>query len=153
MASLNPKYDFTDRLDFLVTIMPVGASYLNCLHYGQQVYQCGEKPCFLRWDYGSDDTNQAHYGQKTPPEYNLGAIKVPLAIFGGSDDALAYPKDVEWAYTQMQNTTELFQILDNFDHTTFILSRNMDYFKNDVMNFLNKHNPNYQNQYLKNLII
>ena len=39
------------------------------------------------------------YGYNTPPQYNMGAIKVPLAIFGGSDDTLAYPKDVEWAYS------------------------------------------------------
>lgn len=36
------------------------------------------------------------YGQKSPPDYNLGEIDFPVAMFNGDVDTLADPKDVQW---------------------------------------------------------
>lgn len=38
--------------------------------------------------------NQKHYGQPTPPNYNLSNVNVNLALFTGSQDAFADPQDV-----------------------------------------------------------
>jgi lysosomal acid lipase/cholesteryl ester hydrolase len=51
---------------------------------------------FVRYDYGSDDENMKHYGQKKAPAYDLSKVKVPLGIFYGSQDLLADDKDVPW---------------------------------------------------------
>jgi len=45
---------------------------------------------------GSAKANQAKYGQETAPDYDLSLLKFPLAVFSGSKDLLADPKDVAW---------------------------------------------------------
>lgn len=37
-----------------------------------------------------------HYGQATPPKYDLSLVDFPVAAFGGENDILAPPKDVDW---------------------------------------------------------
>lgn len=63
-------------------------------HWAQQVRQrYATNPPFLRYDYGAAcqtawglprPCNRMHYGQDSPPAYELGAIQTPLALFSGA---------------------------------------------------------------------
>jgi len=68
---------------------PAGTSVKNLAHYSQLV-RSGN---WEKFDYGAAK-NMVIYGQKTPPKYNLGDLKVPVALFTGGQDYLADPKDV-----------------------------------------------------------
>jgi len=49
------------------------------------------------FDYGCglfSCDNQDHYGQRTPPSYDLSKINVPLGLYWGGNDILANPTDV-----------------------------------------------------------
>jgi len=40
------------------------------------------------------------YNSETPPDYDLSLLDFPLGLFGGKNDVLADPKDVDWFYNQ-----------------------------------------------------
>jgi hypothetical protein len=50
---------------------------------------------FKKFDWGRLD-NWRIYKLLEPPSYDLGAIRAPIALWHGTDDRLADPKDVEW---------------------------------------------------------
>jgi dienelactone hydrolase len=52
------------------------------------------------YDFG-EDGNVAHYGQPTPPAYNLNNIKMPVSLFVGGADALADPADAQILKTEL----------------------------------------------------
>jgi lysosomal acid lipase/cholesteryl ester hydrolase len=87
------NFDY-DRVLTMISMLPCGAGAYNFEHYGQLIHT--EKEAFRRWDYGTAEKNMAKYNQTTPPDYNLAAINLPIAIFSGSRDVLADPKDVAW---------------------------------------------------------
>lgn len=43
----------------------------------------------MKFDFGSDELNMDHYGQTTPPVYDLSKLAVDVALFYGSDDPTA----------------------------------------------------------------
>jgi len=45
------------------------------------------------YDYGNTELNMQHYGQSTPPFYNISDITYPLNIFEGTYDTLADIQD------------------------------------------------------------
>lgn len=49
------------------------------------------------YDYGNEKENREHYGQATPPSYDMAKIPndVPLFIAYGGADAISVPEDVE----------------------------------------------------------
>jgi hypothetical protein len=56
---------------------------------------------FQAYDYGSPAANQQHYGQSTPPPFNLSQIRVPLRLFGGNSDLLADVTDVNYLWQSL----------------------------------------------------
>jgi len=48
---------------------------------------------FKKLDYGKDG-NMEHYGQPTPPKWDLNNIKMKVHLIGGDEDLLCVPKDV-----------------------------------------------------------
>lgn len=86
-----------DRTDVVLAQVPADASAYNFEHYGQ-LFRCkSEGPEFKRFDYG-EEKNMKVYGQKHPPHYNLKNIGFPTAIFYGTYDDMADPKDVAWLH-------------------------------------------------------
>ena len=43
------------------------------------------------YDYGAEG-NKQHYGQDTPPQYNVGNMKTPVHLYSSTNDWLADPK-------------------------------------------------------------
>jgi len=82
------------RIDIYMGHTPGATSKQNLFHY-QQFVNTGR---FQKFDYGSAELNQQHYGQPTPPPYNLSNIQTPIYMFSGDEDALADPEDVQFLY-------------------------------------------------------
>jgi lysosomal acid lipase/cholesteryl ester hydrolase len=60
------------RIQVYVSETPAGTSTLNIQHWAQGVVT----PNFQKFDWGSAQANQEHYGQDTPPQYDLGKLAV-----------------------------------------------------------------------------
>lgn len=115
---------------------PSDAGLYNFEHYGQ-LYNSKTSE-FKRFDYGTDG-NMKRYNQETPPHYNLKNIGFPVAIFYGTDDDLADPKDVAWLHDQIKDQVVHYEEYP-FGHDTFVNGKNMTYFSTTVMGILNEKN-------------
>ena len=91
----DPSTDYPDRFDVYASNEPSGASMKDFWHYAQ--FFTDDKPVFNRYDYGTK-INMQKYNQTTPPDYDLSVLDFPLGLFGGKNDVLADPGDVEWFY-------------------------------------------------------
>lgn len=80
------------RTDYYLGFEPNPTSVKNMAHWAQGI----RTKSFQKFDYGAKG-NQAHYGQPTPPPYNLAKFPstLPVALFCGSLDYLADPLDVQ----------------------------------------------------------
>ena len=116
---------------------PSGASYKNFIHYSQLIDYSTET--FKRWDYESEKDNLEHYGQITPPDYDLSLIDFPIAMFAGEKDLVADPKDVEWTYQQLKKHT-VFYHQYYLGHMSFAIAKDMSWFDVDAMAILNHYN-------------
>lgn len=81
------------------------------------------------YDYGNENDNMDHYGQPTPPVYNMASIPndVPLFLsYGGKD----YLSDVEDVQVLLENLKDhdgdklVVQYIDEYAHADFILGVN-----------------------------
>jgi len=106
------------RLEVMMYNFPAGTSVKNIAHWGQIV----RVDRFGMYDYGTSG-NLQHYGQATPPDYDLSKIKTPVATFSGGADVLADPTDVE----QLEAILSENEILvlshkeETYDHADFIV--------------------------------
>lgn len=60
----------------------VGPAFMLCVYPWRM--QGVEAPTFQKFDWGSAEANQQHYGADTPPMYDLGKLSVPTALFAGA---------------------------------------------------------------------
>uniref|UniRef100_A0A6P8IGI2 Lipase n=1 Tax=Actinia tenebrosa TaxID=6105 RepID=A0A6P8IGI2_ACTTE len=91
IAGLDTKQLNETRLPIYISHTPAGTSVKNLIHFAQ-LHRSGK---FQMYDYGSEEKNQKHYGQGTPPEYDVSSVAVPTALYWGGNDDLADPKDVK----------------------------------------------------------
>ncbi|KAI8552046.1 hypothetical protein RHMOL_Rhmol06G0233900 [Rhododendron molle] len=73
-------------MDAVFKYGPQPTATKNMLHLAQTMY-----------DYGNEDDNNEHYGQPTPPVYNMSSIPndLPLFLAYGGQDYLSDPVDVQ----------------------------------------------------------
>lgn len=135
-ADDDPKVDNTDRYPTALSNVPSGAGYMDFLHYAQSI----KHGTFARYDYGNR-ANMEIYGQKSPPEYDLSAINIPIALVAGSGDELGDPKDVQWLYYQIQDTVVFYETYD-LGHMSFVIAKDMTYFSIDVVNLIKEYATN-----------
>ncbi|KAK0056478.1 lipase member K [Biomphalaria pfeifferi] len=111
-------FDYTSmnqsRVPVYVAHNPAGTSVRDMLHWGQAI----NSKNFQHYDYGSASENMKHYGQPTPPLYDLRKVKVPVAIFRGDQDWLADPTDVKWLLPQLNVTLDVN--IPHYEHLDFI---------------------------------
>jgi len=94
---------------------PAGTSAKNIAHFAQLVRQNK----YQMFDYGKG--NQDHYGQKTPPLYDLSKLKTKIALFTGTQDYLADPKDFSRLKGELpQNLIVDTLNVDEYSHIDFI---------------------------------
>jgi hypothetical protein len=99
MCDADPSLDNYDRYDVFIGHEPSGTSVMNMEHW-KQAFDRGH---FQAFDYGSAAANNMHYGQSSPPVWNLKNIKVPVRLFAGSSDELADPTDVAWLWESLSD--------------------------------------------------
>ena len=80
------------------------------------------------------------YNQKTPPDFDLSLLTMPLAIFSGDTDGLATVKDVAWTVQQLQNSTVVFNKQYQAGHLTFAIGKDMSFLTDDAVPLTNKYN-------------
>nr|XP_009761472.1 PREDICTED: triacylglycerol lipase 2-like isoform X1 [Nicotiana sylvestris] len=101
---------------------PQSTSTKNLVHLSQTV----RDGVLSKYDYGSNDFNQAHYGEAKPPKYNLTNIPhdLPLFLSYGGQDALSDVQDVETLldYLKFHDVDKLHvQYIKDFAHADFII--------------------------------
>ncbi|XP_030460450.1 triacylglycerol lipase 2-like [Syzygium oleosum] len=83
----------SSRSDIFLAHEPQSTATKNMIHLAQMI-RTGTIEMF---DYGNEDDNMNHYGQPTPPVYNMTSIPndLPLYLSYGGKDLLADPDDVK----------------------------------------------------------
>ncbi|XP_043836178.1 lipase member K-like [Dromiciops gliroides] len=104
------------RLDVYLSQSPAGTSVQNIVHWNQ-ILQSSK---FQAYDWGNPAANMAHFNQVTPPLYNLGAIKVPIAIWSGDQDRFASPREVENLLPKLPNII-YHKRIPYYNHIDFLL--------------------------------
>jgi len=89
IAGFDEQQMNTTLLDTIMHHTPAGASTHSLLHYGQLKATGG----FHGYDWGSDKLNYQHH-QGPVPEYSLGAVETPVALYWGDNDWFAMPSDI-----------------------------------------------------------
>ncbi|XP_046430772.1 lipase 3-like isoform X1 [Neodiprion fabricii] len=114
-------YDMSQVNSTMVPVIlghvPAGASTKQFVHFGQ-LYNSKK---FRQFDYSVSFINDQKYNQAEPPEYNLQNVRIPMAIFYGSNDLLADYKDVERLASELPNVELKHKVsLENFNHIDFL---------------------------------
>lgn len=107
------------RVPVYVSETPAGTSVLNMAHWIQGV----KTDAFQMYDYGCNFLscpNKEHYGQDTPPAYDLSKVTVPTALYYGSHDDLADETDVQVLIDQLPDSTVVHaDLVMDFAHLDF----------------------------------
>lgn len=110
-SELNKEY-----LPSILAHTPAGTSVHAVNHYGQ-VVMSGE---FMKYDYGLLG-NLNHYGQNTPPLYNLSNVTLPVGLFHSDNDWMAAPEDVARLEHLLPNVVLSHHVeFHDFNHADFI---------------------------------
>ncbi|XP_072484188.1 lipase member K-like [Notamacropus eugenii] len=104
------------RLDVYLSQNPARTSVQNIVHWSQMLHSTK----FQAYDWGNPDLNMAHFNQVTPPLYDLGAIKIPTAIWSGQQDWFASPKEVENLLPKLPNII-YHKKIPYYNHIDFLL--------------------------------
>ncbi|KAK7863250.1 hypothetical protein R5R35_001460 [Gryllus longicercus] len=76
---------------------------------------------FRQWDEGSAEGNQRRYGRPEPPDYDLGLVSAPSAIFYSDDDLAVSPTDVEHLMSLQKNVVYQLKVPDRpYNHMDFL---------------------------------
>ncbi|KAF3426646.1 hypothetical protein E2986_10919 [Frieseomelitta varia] len=109
----------TDLLPLIPQYDPAGASVRQFAHYGQLIHS-GK---FQKFDYGVVG-NIKKYGQKNPPDYNLGNVKLPVYLYYGANDMFVDVQDLHQLYKSLPNVQKFLS--DNFAHLDFVWGKHVD---------------------------
>jgi len=81
-----------------------GTSTRTLLHMGQLI----DHEKFQMYDYMSESSNQEHYGQPTPPQYDVTHMETPVVLYSSDDhDYLAHPEDVKTLKEQLKKVLDV----------------------------------------------
>ncbi|XP_010928519.1 triacylglycerol lipase 2 [Elaeis guineensis] len=118
---------------------PQSTATKNMVHLAQMI----RRGTITKYDYNNDKENMEHYGQTTPPAYNMSSIpnNLPLFLSYGGQDELSDVTDVQHLLDSLKshNGDKLTtQYVKNYAHADFVMAVNakqvvynplMDFFK------------------------
>lgn len=81
------------------------------------------------YDYGDEDENRKHYGQPTPPAYDMTSIPndLPMFLAYGGADALSDVNDVQLLHDSLKNHDGdklVFQYREDYAHADYVMAVN-----------------------------
>ena len=125
LTDLISTNDNTPRFPVILAHEPGGTSLHNLQHWTQM----STLPSYRmqKYDYGTNGNIQ-HYGQPTPPIYNLSNVNVPHAMFFGADDKLADLVDGAWLMSQL-NCIVYSETNLPAGHLTFMWGKDASWFQ------------------------
>ena len=108
----------SSRIPVFLSDEPAGTATMNILHWMQMV-KSGK---LQKYDFEDATQNMQHYGQSTPPEYDIGKINADVRLFWSPADWLADEKDIEGFLLKNINKNSLKENnkLNDFNHLDFI---------------------------------
>ena len=113
----NPANTNKTQIDTILRYDPGGTSTNNMVHWEQEI----QSKNYQAHDYGLLE-NLHLYGSGEAPMYHLsGMTHPPTALFSGSRDALADPKDVATLVRELPNATMIqHEVIQDFAHLDFV---------------------------------
>ena len=132
----NPKYDDLKKLPVYLRHVPSGTSLRTLVHYKQNMLQPDKNsPRFQKFNFGESE-NLRRYGQKTPPEYNLDLINIPIRGFVGLNDCLGDPTDNTILQNNLQQRGKNYKayVYNDCGHMTFMWAINSSKIFGDILN-------------------
>ncbi|CAN0881345.1 Triacylglycerol lipase 2 [Linum grandiflorum] len=112
-------------LDSFLVYEPQPTSTRNLMHLSQMV----RRGTTSMYDYDNEDDNMKHYGQPSPPVYDMAKIPTDLPIFltYGGTDGITSEKDVQILLGTMNNhdgDNIVTQFVDNYAHADYVMAYN-----------------------------
>ena len=119
-----PAVDNISRIPFILQHYPGGTSLNSFVHYAQMIEESKTRPYFRKFNYGVAGNMKA-YGQRTPPLYDLGLIKIPVSMFIGTKDPLGDEQDNQILYQDLiaKGIQVKRYFLTNWGHLTFLWTK------------------------------
>ncbi|KAK7847712.1 triacylglycerol lipase 2 [Quercus suber] len=113
--------------DVFLEHTPQSTSTKNVVHLSQMLLAGN----IAKYDYGDDSENKKHYGQCTPPLYNLTRIPkdIPLFIGYGGKDSLSDVNDVKLLLDNLKDHQKdklVLQYRDDYAHFDFVMAENAE---------------------------
>ena len=127
-----------DKLDLYMQHWIDSGSLKNLIHMSQ-IVQSGK---FQRYDYGLS-LNLRKYGSQHPPLIDLSLITyLPVALLVGKYDSLATVEDNKGNRQVLGDAVKFYKEYEK-DHLSFVLGRETDYFREDVVPLLEEWADDY----------
>ncbi|XP_030930877.1 triacylglycerol lipase 2-like [Quercus lobata] len=113
--------------DVFLEHAPQSTSTKNVVHLSQMLLAGN----IAKYDYGDESENKKHYGQGTPPLYNLTRIPkdIPLFIGYGGKDSLSDVNDVKLLLDNLKDHQKdklVLQYRDDYAHFDFVMAENAE---------------------------
>ncbi|ONK68054.1 uncharacterized protein A4U43_C05F6820 [Asparagus officinalis] len=104
---------------------PQATSTKNMIHLAQMI----RRGTITKYDYDDNDENMSHYGQISPPVYNMSKIPndLPLFLSYGGQDKLSDDNDVSRLLNSLHfhdGDKMTVQYQDNYAHADFVMAVN-----------------------------
>jgi len=123
------------RMPVYVSHTPAGTSVKDVIHFAQLI----KSNKFGMYDYGPHG-NMDHYGQSSPPEYDLTKVKVPIAFITGANDWLADPYDAYVNLYPLLSNVVFRKDIKAWNHMDFVWGVNAkDLIYDDIIRLFKGH--------------
>ncbi|KAL3509965.1 hypothetical protein ACH5RR_029366 [Cinchona calisaya] len=115
----------SSKTDYFLEHEPQSTATKNLIHLAQMIRQ----GTIAMYDYGNADENNKHYGQPTPPVYDMARIpnNLPLFLGFGGQDYLSDVDDVQTLLDTLKDhdTDKLvLQYREDYAHADFVFGEN-----------------------------
>ncbi|KAJ6873861.1 triacylglycerol lipase 2-like isoform X2 [Populus alba x Populus x berolinensis] len=115
----------SSRTKIFLDYVPQSTATKNIIHLAQMI----RTGTIAMYDYGNENDNMDHYGQPTPPVYNMTSIPndLPLFLAYGGKDYLTDVRDVQVLLDNLKDHDGdklVVQYTDEYAHADFVLGVN-----------------------------
>lgn len=112
-------------VDVFLEHEPQSTATKNTIHLSQMI----REGTLTMYDYEDEDENMEHYGQPTPPVYNMTTIPndLPLFLSYGGQDALSDVNDVQLLLESLKDHDGdklVVQYREDYAHADYVMASN-----------------------------